>query len=66
MKITKPIKVSCGEFVTDSNFNPIMFTIVQATRYADDFRRRLEKEMKCKLKLKGVKDCGEYWTWTIG
>lgn len=65
----KPIKVSNGEFVTDSSFKPVMFSESQAKRYGIDLARRetsrLAKSCLYRFKFKGVKDCGDYWTITI-
>ena len=58
----KPIKVSAGEFVTDSNFNVILFTENQAKAYAIKTKKELSKRMGYKLKKHGVKDCGDYYT----
>ena len=58
----KPIKVSAGEFVTDSNFNVILFTEGQAKAYARKARGLLSKQIGYELKKHGVKDCGEYFT----
>ena len=58
----KPIKVSAGEFVTDSNFNVILFTERQAETYAKKMKKELSLRMGYQLKKHGVKDCGDYFT----
>lgn len=66
MNDSKPIQVSSNAFITDSNFDPILFTFAQAKQWAENYRKQLQKQMKCRLKLKGIRDCGRYWTFTIG
>ena len=64
----KPIKVSAGEFLTDSNFNPILFTEAGAKKAAQAHAKWLSNtgaKNAYKYKVKGVKDCGDYFTWTI-
>lgn len=66
--IRKPIKVSNGAFVTGPNFEILMFTQAQARQYAREYAKRLNNSLvknPYKFKFKGVRDCGEYWTYTI-
>ena len=58
----KPIKVSAGEFVADSNFNKILFTESQAKAYAKKMKKVISKRIGYELKKHGVKDCGDYYT----
>lgn len=64
----KPIKVNNGEFITDSNFEVMHFTYNQALSYGKKYAKVLTDRQVgngYKFKCKGVKDCGEYWTYTI-
>ena len=58
----KPIKVSSGEFVTDSNFNVTMFSESQAKAYAKKSKKLISKQIGYDLKKHGIKDCGDYYT----
>ena len=58
----KPIKVSAGEFVTDSNFDAILFTENQAKAYAKKIKKQISNRIGYELKKHGVKDCGDYFT----
>lgn len=58
----KPIKVSAGEFVTDSNFNVILFSENQAKSYARKMKKIISKQIGYDLKKHGVKDFGDYYT----
>lgn len=58
----KPIKVSAGEFVTDSNFKVILFTEIQAKKYAMKMKKELSNRTGYRFKRHGVKDCGDYFT----
>ena len=64
----KPIKVSAGEFITDANFNPMMFSESGALKRAKEHAKFLSNtgvKGAHKYKIKGVKDCGDFYTWTI-
>ena len=68
MKTKKPIKNN--SYVTDSNFNKIMFTEKQAISFALNRVKELNNQMKranClyRYSLSGVKDCGTHYTYTI-
>lgn len=58
----KPIKVSAGEFVTDSNFKVILFTENQAKAYAREMKKQISRSIGYELKKHGIKDCGDYFT----
>lgn len=64
----KPIKVGNGEFVTDSNFDVMYFTQAQVRSLGRQCAKRMTNGLvnnTYKFKFKGVRDCGEYWTYTI-
>lgn len=61
----KPIKVSAGEFIVDSNLKPIIFTLNQAKSFAKKECAEMSKRIGYKLKLSGVKELEEYFTYTI-
>lgn len=65
-KEAKPLLVSSQSYFTDSNFNPVNFTLKQVKSHGIKEAKRLSAQYKCNLSLKGIMDCGNYWTVTIG
>ena len=62
-QIKKPLK-SGGTFITDSNFNVILFTEKQALARTKQFKRKLEKGFTNNFKFKhcSIKDRGNYFS----
>lgn len=61
----KPIKISSNSFVVDSNFNVLTFTEQQVKSYAKKVCKELSKRIGYQLKVTGVKDCGNYFIYTM-
>jgi hypothetical protein len=69
MKNEKKVINHCGT-VTDSNFEPIHFTLKQAITFAREHTARLNKELSrvnvsYRYKFVAVKDCGDHWNYSI-
>jgi hypothetical protein len=65
MNVSKPIKVSAGEFITDSNFNPVLFALDQVKSFAKKMAKQESKRIGYALKVAGVRECEEYFTYTL-
>lgn len=68
MKTKLPIK-SGGTYITDSNFDPLLFTESQAKTFIKKCIASKNKKLKSmgykyRHKFLGLKDCGNYWTYS--
>ena len=59
--IKKPLK-GPGGFVEDANFNPVTFTKAGAMAYAE---KQLLAWKSHGCKKVGLRDCGDYWRYSI-
>lgn len=58
----KPLKGPGSSLITDSNFDPVLFTEAEAKKFA---RAALKQSRIHGCKKVGVRDCGEYWRYSI-
>ena len=63
--IMKPIKISSGAFVVDSNFNIILFTAAKAKLEVIKIKKQLSNQIGYKLKLSGIKELEDYFVFTL-
>ena len=68
MKTKQPLK-SGGAFITDSNFDVVLFTESQAKTFAKKQIAQRNRKLKnlgytYRHKCIGLKDCGKYWTYS--
>ena len=63
-KDIKKLKSSGGDYITDTNFKPLMFTQKQALTWAKKATKHQEKMFKNGFKFKEtlIKDCGTHYT----
>jgi hypothetical protein len=62
VKERKPLKGPGSSLITDSNFDPVLFTESEAKKFA---KNALKRSRIHGCKKVGLRDCGEYWRYSI-
>lgn len=61
----KPIKISSGNFVVDSNFNIVLFTASKARTEILKIKKQLSSQIGYTFKLSGIKELEKYFVFTL-